>query len=265
MNLKSLFNLDSGKYSLSNSAGAFRRVKENTKPLSLADLIGDLIAPKIPTAEELPKVNPIDTESVNSFMQVFGPASSARTSAINAAVSQYGSYYSGWYDIVNGQKVYKTPQEVAGSRVDSGYRGNKNYTYYPYGSAVYNEGVFWNALQDAYNPYRSNYNSNINQYNTSIKPSIDTYNSEITAYNAAISEVKQDISEYQAEVTKRANEANTGLVNPNRVDKETSQKTGDILSDTELYSEGLHSMMIDRISAQPVIDEMSALFSKGSK
>lgn len=238
MNLKSLFNLDSGKYSLSNSAGAFRRVKENTKPLSLADLIGDLIAPKIPTAEELPKVNPIDTGSVNSFMQVFGPAKGARDSLGQQLASGTN-----------------TSLAVAQSRLDSNFR--------PKVQGPLDQ--FLIDIQNAYNPYRSNYNSNINQYNTSIKPSIDTYNSEITAYNAATSEVKQDISEYQAEVTKRANEANTGLVNPNRVDKETSQKTGDILSDTELYSEGLHSMMIDRISAQPVIDEMSALFSKGSK
>lgn len=238
MNLNSLFNLDSGKYSLSNSAGAFRRVIENTKPLSLADLIGDLIAPKIPTAEELPKVNPIDTESVNSFMQVFGPASSARTSLAQQLASGTN-----------------TSLGVAQTRLDTNFR--------PKVQGPLDQ--FLIDIQNAYDPYRSAYNSNINQYNTSIKPSIDTYNSEITAYNAATSEVKQDISEYQAEVTKRANEANTGLVNPNRVDKETSQKTGDILSDTELYSEGLHSMMIDRISAQPVIDEMSALFSKGSK
>jgi len=218
MDLKSLFNLDSSKYSLSNSAGAFRRVKEGTKSLSLADLLGDLIAPKIPTAAELPKVNPIDTDSVNSFMQLFGPAKGARDSLGQQLASGTN-----------------TSLAVAQSRLDSNFR--------PKVQGPLDQ--FLIDIQNAYDPYRSSYNTNLSQYNTSIKPQIDTYNSEVSAYKAATAGVQADIAEYQAEAQKRASEANVGLVNPSRVTKQTQESTGDVLAESDLYSDDLHNMMIE--------------------
>ncbi len=253
MDIRSLFKLDSGKYSLSNSAGAFRRVKENTKPLSIVDLIGDLVAPKIPSKEELPKVTPVDVEGINSFMSAFAPSKAAWDSIFNQLAVQVDPYRR--YDST------LTTALQAGKPVGD----MRDWKYYTYGTTNYNRLQAFNAANQAFTPYRSTYLNGIGQYNTTYKPQIDTYNAEVSAYNAATADVRKEVDEYQAEVSRRASEANTGLVNPNRVDKETSQKTGDILADTELYSEGLHSMMIDRISAQPVIDEMSALFSKGSK
>jgi len=253
MDIRSLFKLDSGKYSLSNSAGAFRRVKENTKPLSIGDLIGDLVAPKIPSKEELPKVTPVDTEGINSFMSAFGPSKGTLDSLVSGLMSAY-KMHPGYESTVRDSIVAGTP-----------VRDARDWKYYTYGTSFYNANQSLKQAISTFNPYRSTYSSGIGQYNTTYKPQIDTYNAEVSAYNAATADVRKEVDEYQAEVSRRTSEANTGLVNPNRVDKETSQKTGDILADTELYSEGLHSMMIDRISAQPVIDEMSALFSKGSK
>ena len=260
MGLKDLFNLDPTRYFLSNSAGAFRRVRENSKPLSLGDLMRDLVAPTIPT--NLPTVNPIDTESVNSFMSVFGPASAARDAHAQQAVNRFG--FNGYRSLINGQWVTQSPIDVARGYIDA-RNIPRNYTSYPYGSSYYNDGVFWDTLQRSYDPYRSVYSSNVAAYNTTYKPQIDTYNSEVSAYKAATADFNSDVEAYNAEASKRAAEANAGLVNPDRVTKQTQEATGDVLAESDLYSDDLHNMMIDRISTQPIIDKMSTMFSSGGK
>lgn len=237
MGLKDLFNLDPTRYFLSNSAGSFRRVRENSKPLSLGDLLKDLVAPTVPT--NLPTVNPIDTESINSFMQMFGPASAAR----DRIASQMAA------DL-------KSSLPVAYNRLDTRFAPSSWKDW---------SGDYLRSVQAAYDPYRSAYSSNVAAYNTTYKPQIDTYNSEVSAYKSATADFNSDVEAYKAEASKRAAEANVGLVNPDRVTKQTQEATGDVLAESDLYSDDLHNMMIDRISTQPIIDKMSTMFSGGGK
>lgn len=251
MDLKSLFNLDPTKYGVKPGAGSFKRVTElGQKPISLADLLGDLKAPTVP--ENIPTVNPIDTDAINSFMQTFGPAKGALTGILQQSGGLYES------NIINNTPYQKYSHSIK-SLVGFNSWGNPQYYNFP---------VYYDAAapyRAAFDPYRSTYTSNVGQYDTVYKPQIDTYNSEVSAYKAVVDPFNAELNAYNTEAQRRAGEQNAALVNPNRVDKETSQTTGDRLAESQLYSEDLHNMMIDRISAQPVMDEISSLFSRGNK
>lgn len=251
MDLKSLFNLDPTKYGVRPGAGSFKRVTElGQKPISLADLLGDLKAPTVP--ENIPTVNPIDTDAINSFMQTFGPAKGTYDSTWNQ-VSQAVDPYRRFDSLVSQSLLAGTP--VGETRDWANYNvGTTNYRRYQ----TLLQGI------NSFSPYRSTYTSGLGQYNT-YKPQIDTYNSEVSAYKSVVDPFNAELTAYNTEAQRRAGEQNTALVNPARVDKETSQTTGDRLAESQLYSEDLHNMMIDRISAQPVMDEISSLFSRGNK
>lgn len=258
MGLKDLFNLDPTRYFLSNSAGAFRRVRENSKPLSLGDLMRDLVAPTIPT--NLPTVNPIpDREALDSFMQVFGPSKGALTSILG----QVGNQYEG--NVVNNTPAAKFSHSI---KVQTGGGYFDGFQWVPatyYYAPVYVNDPAVDAARAAFNPYRSTYTTKLPEYNSTYKPQIDTYNSEVSAYKAATADFKSDVEAYNAEASKRAAEANVGLINPDRVNKQTQEATGDVLAESDLYSDDLHNMMIERISTQPIIDKMSTMFSGGGK
>ena len=247
MALKSLFDLDPTRFGIKAGAGAFKRVADiGQKQLSLADLIGDLQAPTVPT--NIPKVTPIDTNAINSFMSTFVPAKSMRTSLVNQMTSNFGQFdWGSWLD----QRL-------------TGQQSPYDWDEYPMGSE---QGRAWEALkytvQPAYDPYRSIYNTGNPQYNNTYKPQIDTYNQEVAAYKSVVDPFKAQLDAYNTEAQRRIRDANVGLVNPSRVDKRAAETSGDILAESALYSENLHNLMIDRVSAQPQIDEMSALFSKG--
>lgn len=234
MALKSLFNLDPSRFSIRPGAGSFRRVADTgQKQLSLADLLGDLQTPTVP--ENIPKVNPVDTDAISGFMSTFGPAKSAR--------EQLGAQLAA---------ALKTSLPVAYTRLDTNFRPS---------TVRFADEQYLVDIQNKYDPYRSVYNTGNTQYESTYKPQIDTYNQEVSAYKDVVDPFKAELDAYNTEATRRTGEYNTALVNPNRVDKKRSETTGDVLADSDLYSENLHNMMIDRISAQPVIDEMSSLFS----
>lgn len=229
--LKSLFNLDSDRFGLNPGAGAFRRVTEKSKSLSIGDLLRGLVAPTIP--DNLPTVNPID-DSVVDYMKQFMPAQSTRTSLVNQLVKA------------------GIPKASAEYRLDTNYTP-PNWQNYSDTTALY-------QANRAYDPYRSTYNSLYPQYSAN-QSKVDTYNQEVTEYKNVVGDLNQEVTAFKTEAEKRFQDANTGLINPDRVNKQAQQSTGDVLAESDLYSDDLHNMMIDRISTQPIIDKMSAMFS----
>lgn len=230
MALNSLFNLDPTKFTLSKNSGAFRRVGETSRQLSLSELLAGLSAPAVPT--NIPEVTPLsdttkaDAEGFTSLRQ--STAQNIRN-ILNAG------------DLASITNYLMDPSYSARLRASIGQGGN---------AAKYTAAA--NAAEGFYSHYMND-----------IKAPINTYNQQVSAYNAVVDPYKAEYDKYAAEREARVKDYNKSMVNPDLVDKQATETTGDVLAESDLYSQNLHNLMLDRISAQPQIDEMSALFAKG--
>jgi hypothetical protein len=199
--------------------------------------------PSVPS--NIPSVNPID-DSLISFMQQFAPAKSAKTSA-DAALMKLS--------------------RVTTDNYQNSYLW-ENRKYLLYGSAPYNKYLNMKSIVDSYTPYKSAYDSGITQYNTSVKPTIDTYNNEVSAYKAVVDPYKDQVAAYNQERETRAADYNKYAIDPALVSKEHNASTGEQLGASDLYSDHLHTMMLDKVSAanfEPEQDQVSSMFVGGKK
>ena len=251
MALNSLFNLDPTKYSLGRSSGAFSRVGETKGGLTLAELMQGLTPPTAPT--NAPTVNPLD-ESIKTLMQSFGPAKGALTGILNQIGTQYES------NIVN-NTPYQTYSHSM--RVQGGSLFDPYYYYVP----IYVQDPAVNAARTAFDPYRSTYTSKLPEYQAAA-PTIDTYNQEVAAYKGVVDPYKAEVNAYNTERESRAANYNVSSLSPNLVRKERVATEGEQLGATDLYSDQLHNLMLDKVSAanyDPAQDQVSALFAGSTK
>lgn len=239
MKLNSLFDLDESGFSMGRG-GTFRRIKENSsKPLNLSDLIQGLQAPTVPT--NVPTVNPLDA-ATKQLVANF-PASRQSTASQIASILGLGF----------GASARDTALAY-NALIDPAYSTRL------FNAPSYLPNVQKQAMSTAGSIAQSFYSN----YANNIKAPTDKYNAEVAAYNAVVDPYKKQVADYNAEVQRRASNVNEGLINPDRVTKQAQESTGDVLAESDLYSDDLHNMMIDRISTQPIIDKMSAMFSPQS-
>lgn len=232
MALNSLFALDPTKYGLRTGAGSFRRVGEAKRQLTAAELLEGLSAPEAPT--NVPTVTPLSDAAKNAVEGFSGYRSSTAQNIRNIfGAGEVPSITNSLLDPGYAERLRTS------ARIDKTYRDRYN-----------------QAADIASNFY--------SYYQNQIKAPTDTYNAQVRAYNAVLDPYKQELADYKTAREERVKNYNASSIDPAYVDKQTSRTQGDILADTQLYSENLHNLMIDRISTQPVIDEVSSLFSRSS-
>lgn len=222
MALKSLFDLDPTRFGIKAGAGSFKRVGEIPKQLSLSELLTGLQPPTLP--ENIPQVTPLSDTTKQ--------------------------YFSGIQDLIGSTAQTVSSQMSNHPPASMLVSGNNLFDYdWPRSLRFMGEAAAANTVETFQTGYKAK------------KAEGDVYNQQAQAYRAATDPYRAELAKYETAREERVKNYNTSALNPDLVQKRRSETTGDVLAESDLYSENLHNMMIDRISAQPVIDEMSSLFS----
>jgi len=235
MSVNSLFNLDPTKYSLGKNSSTFRRVSEIPRQLSLSELLTGLQTPTVPS--NIPTITPLTDEQ-------------------KAQVDRWPTDFTGFASAYANVKIPGVSQTVDGAKKVLSSGG----TSYAYAAKAMKDD--WAAKNQIWSQYliTEQYKA-AKAANESIT---SAYNNQVKAYNTVLDPYRAEVDTYNKAKDERVKNYNVTAVNPDLVTKETSQTTGDRLAESDLYSENLHNMMIDRISAQPVIDQVSSMFAKGT-
>lgn len=234
MSLKSLFDLDSDKFDLGKNSGTFRRVREKTQQLSLSELMKGISAPVLPS--NIPTVTPLseaDKARVDSFSGL------AATLAQQATAARPYGQWLGDADSIRRGSAYLEGVAAGWYKVGARKEAADARTYKSYADQY--------AAEKAY-----------------LESMTSGYNNQVKAYNAVVDPYKTEVDKYNQERQVRAGNYNTVAINPELVTKQTQESTGDVLAESDLYSDDLHNMMIERISTQPILDKVAAMFSPQS-
>lgn len=233
MALKSLFDLDPTKYGIKPGAGAFRRVGEASRQLSLSELLQGLTAPTFP--ENVPTVTPLTEDQL---------------AQVNRWPTDFTGFATQYANMSNAAKIGMTVDQAKAALS----RGGTGYDY-----ALNARKKDWAAEDEIWQQYLIT-----EQYKAAKAANegiTSGYNKQVADYNAVMDPYKTKLDEYKTEREERAKNYNTSALNPELVTKKHTETTGERLAESDLYSENLHSLMIDRISNQPMMDEVSSLFS----
>jgi hypothetical protein len=239
MAINSLFDLDPSKFTLGKGSGTFRRVGEVGKKLNLSELMEGVSVPTAPT--NVPTVTPLTAEQ-------------------QSQIDAWGSDFTGFAT----RYMNSAPKGIHYT-LDSAKRalstGGTSYAYAQ--NAVKNK---WSAKDEIWGQYLVTQDylgkKNANQAITS------AYNNEVSAYKAVVDPYKDQVAAYNQERETRAADYNKYAIDPALVSKEHNASTGEQLGASDLYSDQLHTMMLDKVSAanfEPEQDQVSSMFVGGKK
>lgn len=234
MALPSLFNLDPQSFALGKGSGTLRRVSQNqpARQLDLAALMQDVAKPVQAVIKEQ---TPLTDEQKAAFEAVATP--------YNKAKAEAAQYYAQYKSLARAMGSY-VPGSMGYTQVALAAQGAKR----NYDRALAAQNKLQAEYDKAYAPiYEYNNLAKINQ------AEIDRYNKEVGVYNT--------------EQGKRVNSFSNSLQNSAEslvMQRPNQQNTGEALAESDLYSDELYGMMLQRVgqaNAEPVDDSVSSLYS----
>lgn len=237
MALPSLFTLDPNSFSLGKNSGTLRRIVQNQpeRQIDLARLMEGVTAPK---QAEIKQQTPLSEDVIAAYEKVAAPYNQAKAQA-EALNKQYRAIASQMRKLQVGSSAY-----VQASLAAQGAKSR-------YQDALAIQNKLQSAYDKAYAPiYEYNNLAKIN------KAEVDRYNKEAAAYNK---EQEKRVTGFTNDLQSRAGEFIQQ--DPNQ------QTTGDVLAESDLYSDELYGMMLKKVgaaNAEPIEDQVSSLYNPGA-
>lgn len=227
MALKSLFNLDPTKYSIKESPGSFRRVGEVNNRLdgiNVVKLLEGLTAPTEPTlAPVTHKASDLQKQADAFKNQALSLLTQGRDLSSSFGVLTTLAKMKENFDA----REYSRPELYGGE----------------------NEGNI-RTLANLQNQYLSSRNA--------LQSKVDEYNSQIRANETAVSSYNKQVAAFNKEKNSRLDSVYAALVDPTLISGETSATSGQRLGATELYSDDLHRLMLERVGQRNAEEKLAA-------
>lgn len=242
----SLFNLNRENYAPVVSAGAFTPVGSVPINRGANIQIADLLAGLTPPSSDpvFPNIN-VDVNALQSLIQ-----------GVPDYITQIKNEWlqenpTGFYGV---QNKFDTPDYYFKFTPLIGSRPTRS----------------TGETQESYEIRLANYNMQQKYLarTNEIKNLTSQYNTEATARANAINSYNSEVNAYNTEKNSRVAGVNALVIDPAYVTQQRAESRGQILGSTDLYSDQLHQLMLNKVgeansdAGVPAADSMSSLFAR---